>query len=199
VHEVSPAQAVRVAPPAATGPTAAQSRIIAAALNLFARHGVGGTSLQMIADEIGVTKAAVYHQYNTKEEIVRAVAESELSRLEAVLDAAEAEPSPDGARDAVITGIVDLAVERRHQVSSLLNDPVIGGLFVNDKRLLGDLDRLNHLLLGVGAGPESPVATAMLTAAISGAVMHPLVVDRDDDTLRTQLRHLARRFLNLPG
>jgi AcrR family transcriptional regulator len=191
--------AVGLRPSRSPGPSAAQSRIIAAALNLFARHGVGGTSLQMIADEIGVTKAAVYHQYNTKDEIIRAVANAELVRLEAVLDTAEAEPSPDRARDAVIAGIVDLAVERRHQVSSLLNDPVIGSLFVRDKRLLGDLDRLNRLLMGGDAGRDSHVATAMLTAAISGAVMHPLVVDRDDDTLRSQLRQLARRFLNLPG
>ena len=58
--------------------SAAQTRVITAALDLFSRHGVGGTSLQMIADEIGVTKAAVYHQYNTKDEIVLAAAESEL-------------------------------------------------------------------------------------------------------------------------
>jgi AcrR family transcriptional regulator len=37
-------------------PTAAQSRIITAALDLFARHGVGGTSLQMISDDIGGRK-----------------------------------------------------------------------------------------------------------------------------------------------
>ena len=43
--------------------TAAQTRIIEAALVLFAEHGISGTSLQMIADAIGVTKAAVYHQY----------------------------------------------------------------------------------------------------------------------------------------
>ena len=43
-----------------------------AALELFARNGVGGTSLRMIADELGVTKAAVYHQYNTKDEIIYA-------------------------------------------------------------------------------------------------------------------------------
>ena len=55
-------------------PSAAQTRIIEAALREFARNGVGGTSLQMIADDIGVTKAAVYHQYKTKDEIVRAVA-----------------------------------------------------------------------------------------------------------------------------
>ena len=50
----------------------------------------------MIADEIGVTKAAVYHQYKTKDEIVLAAAESELGRLEAVVEVAETESSPSG-------------------------------------------------------------------------------------------------------
>jgi len=38
----------------------------------------------------------------------------------------------------------------------------------------------------------------MLTAAIGGAVMHPLAPHLDDDTLRALLLHLARRFLTLP-
>ena len=49
--------------------SAAQTRILVAALDLFAEHGVSGTSLQMIADALGVTKAAVYHQFKTKDEI----------------------------------------------------------------------------------------------------------------------------------
>ena len=80
----------------------AQTRIINAALELFAEHGVGGTSLQMIADALGVTKAAVYHQFKTKDEIVLAAAEAELAKLEAALDAAEAEPDPRAARDVVL-------------------------------------------------------------------------------------------------
>ena len=59
--------------------TAAQTRILVAALDLFADHGVSGTSLQMIADAIGVTKAAVYHQFKTKDEIIIAVAEMQRS------------------------------------------------------------------------------------------------------------------------
>ena len=39
--------------------------------------------------------------------------------------------------------------------------------------------------------------TVMLTAAISGAVIHPLMIRRDDETLRTQLRTLAERFLGI--
>src|SRR5262249_57471431 len=60
--------------------TAAQTRVIEAAVDLFAEHGISGTSLQMIADALGVTKAAVYHQYNTKEEIILAVAQLVLAR-----------------------------------------------------------------------------------------------------------------------
>lgn len=38
-------------------------------LDLFADHGVSGTSLQLIAGAMGVMKAAVYHQFKTKDEI----------------------------------------------------------------------------------------------------------------------------------
>jgi AcrR family transcriptional regulator len=192
------AESLALRPTRTSAPSQAQTRIIMAALKLFAERGVGGTSLQMIADEIGVTKAAVYHQYKTKDEIVRAVAETELARLETVLDAAEAESSPDRIRQNVIERIIDLAVERRREVSPLLNDPLIGRLYARDNRLLRVLDRLNVLLMGDDDEPESAFATAMLMAALSGAVMHPLVVDRDDETMRRQLLHLARRFLGIP-
>ena len=110
-------------------PSTAQARIISAALELFAQNGVGGTSLQMIADAIGVTKAAVYHQYNTKDEIVLAAAQAELERVDAVVRAAEAESTPAQARKTLVTGMVDLAVAHRRTVSTVLNDPVIVRFF----------------------------------------------------------------------
>jgi AcrR family transcriptional regulator len=187
--------AKRQARPAA--PSAAQARIIDAALSLFARHGVGGTSLQMIADAIGVTKAAVYHQFKTKDEIVLAAAEDELSRLEATIDAADGLPSRAQAREMLLAGIVDLAVERRRTVSTILSDPVIAGFFPQHESFRRVMGRLNRLLMGDDAGPEGRVRTAMLIAAISGAVIHPFAADIGDDTLRSQLLHLARRFLDL--
>ena len=78
-RRMSPSKPVQRGPE----PTEAQWRVINAALKLFAHNGVGGTSLRMIATELGVTVAAVYHQYNTKDEIIYAAAESELRRLEA--------------------------------------------------------------------------------------------------------------------
>src|SRR5271163_4829483 len=83
-------------------PSTAQARIISAALELFARHGVERTSLQMIADAIGVTKAAVYHQFRTKDEIVIAAAEAELASVGAIIDTAEAESSRARARNTLV-------------------------------------------------------------------------------------------------
>jgi hypothetical protein len=94
--------------------------------------------------------------------------------------------------------MVDLAVERRRQSTAILSDPVIGRLFAHDKHLNRVMSRLNRLLMGPDAGPDSHVETAMLTAAISGAVMHPLLAKSSDETLRTQLTRLARRFLGPP-
>ncbi len=177
--------------------SAAQARIVAVALDLFARHGVGGTSLGMIANEIGVTKAAVYHQYRTKEEIILAAAEAELARLEALLEVAEAQPSGPQAREALVTQIVDLTVERRRTTSTILSDPVIVRLFAEHEELRSTMHRLSRLLKGDDGRPGDRVPTVVLLAAISGAVMHPLVADLDDDSLRSELLVVARRLFQL--
>ncbi len=184
--------------PAVGSYNAAQTRIIAAAAQLFTEHGVGGTSLQMIADTVGVSKAAVYHQFKTKDEIVIAVAGAELARLETAIDDAEREGDPAGARDVLVTRIVDLAVERRHMESMLLGDPVIVRFFGQHEPFRIVMGRLYRVLMGDDAGPDARVPAAMLTAAIGGAAMHPLVADLDDDALRSQLLRLARRFLDMP-
>jgi AcrR family transcriptional regulator len=178
--------------------SAAQTRVVTAALDLFSRHGVGGTSLQMIADEIGVTKAAVYHQYRTKDEIILAAAESELTRLEVVIEAAERESSAKRSRDSLIAGIVDLAIDRGRTASTILRDPVIVGFFADHDKFRDVMHRLRHILVGDDSAPEARIRTAMLIAAISGAVMHPFVADLDDELVRVELLRLARRFLSLP-
>ena len=86
-------------------------RTLKAAMDLFASYGVGATSYQMIADALGVTKGAVYHQFKTKNEIIIAVAEMELAKLEDALEAAEAEDSPVSARELLLNRVIDHAME----------------------------------------------------------------------------------------
>jgi AcrR family transcriptional regulator len=174
-------------------------RVVTAALDLFAQHGVSGTSLQMIADAVGVTKAAVYHQFKTKEAIVVAAVELELGRLEAALEAAEAaEPGP-GALEALLRQVIELAVGRRRMVNTLLYDPVIVRLLAEREPFMEFTDHLFGALLRGQVGVEARTRVAMVASAIGGAVTHPLVADLDDATLKAQLLDLSLRFLNLEG
>ncbi len=185
----------------ATGPlgsapvTAARTRIIDAALVLFTEHGISGTSLQMIADAIGVTKAAVYHQYNAKDEIILAVAQIVRARLEAAVTAAEAERSRSRARELLIAEIIDLAVERRRMAGVLQRDPVMLRFLEEHEPFRRVMARVNRLLMGGASDRRARVQAAMLASAIAGAVIHPLVLELDDETLRAQLLKQARKLL----
>jgi AcrR family transcriptional regulator len=179
-----------------SGPyTAAQTRVIETALDLFAEHGISGTSLQMIANAIGVTKAAVYHQYRTKDEIVLAVAEVVLGRLDAAATAAEAERSRARAREVVVTRMIEIAVERRREASVLQRDPVMLRCLERHARFRRVMERLNRILMGGLTDAQARVRAAMLASVVAGSVIHPLVLELDDESLRSILLKEVRKIL----
>ncbi|MET0900395.1 MAG: TetR/AcrR family transcriptional regulator [Mycobacterium sp.] len=172
---------------------------MAAALDLIAEHGVGGMSLQMIADAIGVTKAAVYHQFRTKDEIVIAVTADELGRLEDAVRVAEAEPSRSRARKLLLNDVIEMTVARRRWVATLQFDPVIIRLLGEHEPFRVFMTRLYAVLLDEDDDLEARVSAAVLSAAIAGAVANPLITDIDDATLRSALLNITARILDLPG
>jgi AcrR family transcriptional regulator len=177
--------------------TAAQTRVLDAALKLISERGVSGTSLQMIADAMGVTKAAVYRQFKTKEEIVIAITEREMGRLEDAIEAAEAQEHSLRAREVLLDRMINQAIDRRGAFSVPLFDPVIIRLQAEYEPFQRFIERLYAALLGTEAGVEARLHAAVLSSAVSVAVMHPLLADVDDDILRVQLKQMTRRMLGL--
>jgi AcrR family transcriptional regulator len=175
--------------------TAAQARVVDAALLLFGEHGIAGTSLSMIADAIGVTKAAIYHQYNTKDEIVLAVAQVVLAGLEAAVTAAEAERSRARAREVLVAGMIDLAVERRRMASVIQRDPVMLRFLEDHAPFRRVMERANRVLMGATFDARARVRAAALASAVAGSVLHPLAGDLPDDVLRAELLRQCRRLL----
>jgi AcrR family transcriptional regulator len=142
-----------------------------------------------------VTKAAVYHQFQTKEAIVLAVLEVTLQPLEQALEEAEGRGGAAAARDQLLADVIDCVVSNRLALGTLQNDPV---LF----RLLGEYEpardlfaRIFALLVGDELGGRRRVRSAVLSAAI-GAAAHPFVIDLDDDTVRRELLEVARGLLD---
>lgn len=146
--------------------SAAQLRSVAAALDLFGEFGVSATSFQMVADAVGVTKAAVYHQFKTKDALVLAVAEVELSNLEEAVNLAEAEMSRPAARAVLLAKVIDMAVVRRRWVNALQGDPVMIRLLGSHEPFVHLMARLYSLLLDegadVGAGSGPPLCRLRL-------------------------------------
>ena len=95
--------------------------------------------------------------------------------------------------------MIDLAVERRRMVSAVQHDPVIVRFLAKHEPFRQLMDRLYAVLTGGDAGADARVRAAMVSAAIGGAVMHPLVVDLDDETLRARLLDLTEQLLDLPA
>lgn len=178
------------------GPSDTRRRLIEVAVDLFTRHSYAGTSLQMIADELGFTKAAIYHHFRTREQLLGAVLEPMLDELRRVIDAAETRRSAHARAEHMLSGYASLAVRNRGLVAVLAADPGVAAA-LNDRPEWRDLVvRQLTLLADVDPGPRGAVKAAMVFAGMAGAA-GPVGVDLDDDTLRRYLVDAGRRTLGL--
>jgi AcrR family transcriptional regulator len=173
----------------------ARERVLEAALELFAEHGVSGTSLQMIADRIGVTKAAVYHQFPTKEEIVLGVVAPGLETLQRSVEEAERRETPEARRETMLAALVDLAVGHRRIAAILHADPVASRL-VQGHRALDLSPRIRELMVGPDPDARSNVAGAMVGGALMMVGIAPELQRYDDDELARHLLELSNDLLS---
>jgi AcrR family transcriptional regulator len=176
-----------------------RTRLLETALGLFTLHGVEGTSLQMIADALGVTKAAVYYHFKTKDEITEAVAEPALRELSAMLDHASTLRRHGAQVDYVIDEFVDLVVRNRVLVAVFCTDPGIARAV--ERSLHCEMDVLTRLpVLLVGSDPDEAgmVAAHMALAGVAMAGGSPMLAVLDDDALRRHLADGMRRLLGRP-
>lgn len=170
-----------------------------AAQGLFAEHGVSGTSLQMIADRLGVRKSAVYYQFPCKDAIVVAVFRPVFDDIARVVAIAEAIGSREVQREATISGIIELAVRHRRTTALVHTDPAVVGIV----EAVGDFRDASRRLQTILAGPEPDAATliaiAVLVPGILGAAADPTVSDIPNEKLHRMLLDCSRRLFGAPN
>ena len=180
----------------APGAEDTRTRLLATALRLFSVHGVEGTSLQMIADELGVTKAAVYYHFRAKDEITEAVAEPLVRRLVAITEEAAAQRRRGAQIECLLTGFVDLVVANRVLAAVFSSDPGVARAI---EKSLHHAGNFKESMIRVIAGPHPDAATLVTAnvtlAGIALAGGAPELAALDDDTLRGHLLTVARRML----
>jgi AcrR family transcriptional regulator len=176
----------------------ARERVLEAALSLFSEHGVNGTSLQMIADRLGVSKAAVYYQFHSKDEIVLAVIQPVFDDMVRLVRIAEAMSTPEAQREAAVSGMVEMAVRHRRVTAVFHGDPVIDGLVQGRSDLQDTIERLTGILLGPEPGAADRICMSVLAAGIYGSATDPALNDVSDEELHRVLLDCAQRLLRVP-
>lgn len=115
--------------PAAAGPAAArrgrpgydQQSVLAIAVDVFNKHGYEATSMGILAENLGITKSAIYHHVPSKGDLLRLALENALGGLEAVLDDARSSNGPaDAQLEFVLRGTIQVLTERLPFVTLLL-------------------------------------------------------------------------------
>ena len=90
------------------GPAGTRQRIQQVAVELFSEHGYEATSLREIAERLGVTKAALYYHFKTKDEIIESLFADQAERLEGLIAWADGQPRTLETREEFVRRYWDL-------------------------------------------------------------------------------------------
>ena len=93
-----------------------KEKILEEALKLFARSGYMGTSMNDIASQLGVTKAAIYKHYSSKQEILDSIVEK-MNQMDR--ERSKEYEMPEGSMDEVIEGYKTIALEKIKQYTKV--------------------------------------------------------------------------------
>ncbi|WP_336645301.1 TetR/AcrR family transcriptional regulator [Microbacterium sp. USHLN186] len=94
--------------------------VIRAGVQLFNEQGYDATSVSDLTARLGVTKSALYHHVDSKEQILAVALDDALGALEDALATALAHPTAQARLSAIIDGAVRVLAERQPEVTLLL-------------------------------------------------------------------------------
>jgi AcrR family transcriptional regulator len=148
--------------------TDTRQRILDVAAHLFATRGFAGTSIRDIAEELGVTKAALYYHFPSKEVLLQHVVGQAFEAVNAVL----AEPrdlSTRDERDRFIRDVIVAISSCDADVMAVMKDPSLAPLVHDEKATSGITHQVaQRLAMGLSnATDESAVRPLDLMRAIA--------------------------------
>ncbi|MBK5958669.1 TetR family transcriptional regulator [Rhodoplanes elegans] len=142
---------------------AKRGAILHRAAELFARHGYSGTSITMIAEACGMSKALLYHYYPDKEAVLFDILSAHLAVLIAAVEKAAAESAgapPEERLYAIAAALLDeyRDADAEHQVQianlKLLPQDKQDQLRAMERTLVGHFsDAIAAAVPSIGHGP----------------------------------------------
>lgn len=171
--------------------TDTRSRICRVALELFVEKGLSRTTLQEIAERLGITKAALYYHFPSKSDLVRHVIRPAVDAVDDFLE--EAERSEKPVRQ-LLEDYFDMLYSHRIEYLALVRDPT--GLAEVDAEdwVMNWSERIQRLLAGSPADHERRIRAMIAASGLSRAAF--LLTDIPLDELRRTSVDVAADILN---
>jgi AcrR family transcriptional regulator len=178
-----------------------RSAIRDVALELFAMHGFVNTSLREIAERLGMTKAALYYHYPSKQALLLAIIEPLIAEWKSVTDKTAGLEHTTSNVHLVLDDCLDVMLRHRS----------IAGLFARDAPAIFEaIGRMYEELLDIHtrlhtwlAGPSptnAELVRAMAATEVLGTALgwSPALRDTSDAEMRAVLLDAASAVLRLP-
>jgi AcrR family transcriptional regulator len=155
--------------------TGAQTRAEAqrVALALFSNQGYEATSMQQIADALGIRKASLYYHFAGKDEIVRSLLEGRADEARALARwVREQPPSPTLARDAVLRWVGSSSAEKLRGIRVMNANPLLVGAIARQAGVdVGDeLASMLDALVPSDTDPRARLLVRMAFMSLATAV-----------------------------
>jgi AcrR family transcriptional regulator len=168
--------------------TQTRAEALRIALSLFSSQGYEATSMQQIADQLGIKKGSLYYHFPSKDAVLESLLEGRSDEARELTAWVRAQPaSPELARAAVLRWIDSFSVDKLRGIRFMNANPLLVrtiadriGVDIGD-----DLAAMQDLLLPEGAGPEGLLLLRMAFMSISSAVAaaHDVAGVSDEQTI----------------
>ena len=169
--------------------TDTRERALAVALELFAQQGYSVTSLREIAERLGVTKAALYFHFRTKEEILTAILRGYLDGIAALVAEAEAEPRSPERQERLLRRYAAHQEQWGSDLALLVRQ---NATEIHDLPIAAEIKEVMQSVITVVAPPGATAAQRLrVRTALTTFQVAALSALRDDEGDEAELREAA--------
>lgn len=164
-------------------PSETRQRIQVVARELFTQKGVQRTSLQDIADRLGITKPALYYHFRSREDLVRSIVQPLIDEGERFIADQERRRKPSRATPReLLEGFFDFHYKHRADLVLLVSElTTLADLGLIDA-MLAWRERLTRLVFGTRPTLEQSTRAVVAFGGLQDCCLQ--FVDADHDKLR---------------
>lgn len=161
-----------------------RERIPVVALALFAEQGYEATSMRQIAEQLDITKAALYYHFASKEDIVRAVVQSTMDQIAGLVEWAKAQAVTPALRREVLDRWADIL--QAHGVAMfrfmMANRQLMQDIHPDKSGVAAQMSVLHAILTPPDASVEDQlkVRLALMSITLAGVAGADLEASEDE-------------------